>query len=329
MDWQGLFESHGVDYVTRGPNTKRGEISIQCPFCGADDPSHHMGISLTNEVWGCHRSAAHRGKNPIRLIAAVLGVTYRAAALIVSQYNRPDPESLSEALAALEGTPEAPAAEPEPMAMPSQFKRIHSQGLTAKFYRYLANRHFHNVDELCELYELRCAMVGRWKDRIIIPFYQRGTLVGWTARAIGPVQNAPRYLSTGAAVKETVFNYGEISLGGEILIITEGPFDAMKIDFYGRQMDVRSTCVFGTSMTLSQVAILNNMAKRFDHTVVLFDPEAIDASFGAKDWLLNHNVIVGTLPAGVEDPGSMDRGTCTNYIRGLKQGLNNGQAHLG
>jgi hypothetical protein len=318
MDWQGLFESHGVDYVTRGPNTKRGEISIRCPFCGEDDPSHHMGISLTNEVWGCHRSAAHRGKNPTKLVAAVLGVTFRAAALIISQYDRPDPESLTEALAALEGTPATPIADPEPLVMPAQFKPIMPTGLTAKFYRYLANRHFDDVDKLSVFYDLRCAMVGRWKDRIIIPFYQNTELIGWTARAIGPVQNAPRYLSTGAAVKETVLNYDEIKRGGEILIITEGPFDAMKLDFYGRDLDVCSTCIFGTSMTLSQVAILNKVAKKFDHTVVLFDPDAIDASFGAKDWLLNGNLVVGSLPPDIEDPGSMTRAQCLKYLRGLK-----------
>ena len=32
MDWVRLLEDSRIEYVTRGPNTKRGEVSVRCPF---------------------------------------------------------------------------------------------------------------------------------------------------------------------------------------------------------------------------------------------------------------------------------------------------------
>jgi hypothetical protein len=32
MDWVKLLEDSNIEYVTRGPNTKRGEVSTRCPF---------------------------------------------------------------------------------------------------------------------------------------------------------------------------------------------------------------------------------------------------------------------------------------------------------
>src|SRR5437773_2381680 len=106
MNWEKLLSNNGIEYVTSGSNTKRGEISVKCPFCGDDDPSEHMGISLTKDVWGCHRNAQHRGKNLRRLISALLGCSSSQAAIIVQQYNQSDPDDLEVALQSMLKEPE-------------------------------------------------------------------------------------------------------------------------------------------------------------------------------------------------------------------------------
>ena len=121
MNWIEFIEAYAIDYVTRGPNTKKGEISVRCPWCGDSDPSHHMGISLATDNWGCHRNPQHRGKAPTGLIAALLGCNWHQAKLIAAQYSIVDPDSLGDALAALTATSEprkAPARQalaPPPM----------------------------------------------------------------------------------------------------------------------------------------------------------------------------------------------------------------------
>jgi len=32
MDWVKLLDDSNIEYVSRGKNTKRGEISVRCPF---------------------------------------------------------------------------------------------------------------------------------------------------------------------------------------------------------------------------------------------------------------------------------------------------------
>src|SRR5688572_2948962 len=99
MDWVEFFKANMIDYVTRGPNTKRGEVSVNCPWCAGDDPSHHLGINLTKAAYGCLRNPEHRGKRPAGLIAALLGCSFSQALIIEKQYTAAaDPENLGDAL---------------------------------------------------------------------------------------------------------------------------------------------------------------------------------------------------------------------------------------
>lgn len=299
MNWEQLFSDHAIDYVSRGPNTKRGEISIACPLCG-DDPSTHLGISLTSENWGCLRNQTHRGKSPLKLIQALLGCTTTQARLIVAQYGAADPE----ALALFNAAPEPLMATEGPAYLPPECREIKNHGNTYKFWRYLKGRGFHDPEHLCAVYGLECCLTGRWKDRLIIPFFENMKLVGWQGRALGRDVKAPRYITSHEAVKKTIFNYDHINSGGEILFICEGPFDAIKLDYYGQIRGARATCTFGVSLTPEQIGLLNQVGKKFKKVVLLFDTDAaaLDATFNLIDWLAPCHPIIGELPAGVKDP---------------------------
>lgn len=303
MNWLEFFEANRIDYATRGPNTKRGEISIRCPFCGEDDPSEHMGISLTAENWGCLRNAAHRGHKPERLVANILGCSYHQAALVVAQYSHADPSSL-------DGLPELPltSGHPRPATRPPEevpsLRPIKPTGLTGKFWRYLEGRGFSAVSEVLALYGLQACLTGKYKDRIIIPFCQEGLRVAWTGRAIVDPKVAPRYLSSDL-IKTTIFNEDQVREGGRLLFIVEGPFDAIKLDYYGRWLGARATCISGTNMTPDQICFLNEVMYAYDKTVVLFDNDAIEPSYAALDWLHSPRVSLGELPDGVKDPGAL------------------------
>src|ERR1700733_8416251 len=321
MDWPAFLEAHHIDFVTSGPNTRRGQISTRCPWCGDDDPSQHLSISLTKDAFGCWRNAKHAGRKPYSLVAALLGCSFSQARVIVAQYNATDPASFDEAITALGGAPEAPQ---QPLALPEglppDFRQIKPTGLTSRFWRYLENRGFDDVVALTQQYGLLCCQHGRWKDRVIIPLYQGGKLIGWTARAIQPVISAPRYLSSSPAIKNTVFNEDILLQGGKILYITEGPFDAIKIDFYGSRLGVRSTCLFGVNPTVDQISILRALSKNFEQVRILFDAEAFEPALLISDWLSAKNVAIESLPVGIKDPGNLSRKQVVSLNNRLTRG---------
>lgn len=323
MNWEAFFDDYRIEWVSRGPNVKRGNINIACPYCG-DDHSHHMGVSLEGKGYGCWRSANHAGKKPHNLIRELLKCSFNQAQMIAKQYSVADPEDLDEALAALQGM-DAPDKTPtvsKPLDFRPDFKRIKPKGLVSRFYNYLEKRGFgKDTQEVCDLYDLRCAMTGQFKDRIIIPIYQKEKLVSWTSRSIGKNTNAPRYLALSEEhgglvnVFNTIWNWDELKAGGDLLIIVEGPFDAIKVDYYGIKYDTCATCTFGTSMSEEQAYLLTEVSKNFTKSVLLYDPEATEAIFRARDLLYGTNVECGFLEAGIEDPGAMSKQQVHRFIK--------------
>jgi len=304
MNWVEFLEANQIDYATRGPNTKRGEVSVRCPWCGEDDHSTHMGISLTAEKWGCLRNPAHRGFKAERLIAAILGCSFHQAKLVVSQYSVADPEGFN-----LSFDEKPTSGQFQVTETPPDSRSIQPTGLMAKFWRYLENRGFDDVASLVKQYDLSCCLSGRFKDSIVIPIYEEGALTAWTARAIIDPVNAPRYLSSNL-IKTIVFN-GEAT--GERLFITEGPFDALKLDFYGQHYGARAICTFGTSLSADQIIKLKQITPTFKKVTLLFDADAVEPMFAASDWL--RNVTVGRLPEGVKDPGSMNKKQIEFFVK--------------
>jgi len=305
MDWEGFLTANRIDWVTAGPNTKKGNISIKCPWCGDDDPSEHLSISLTEDAFGCWRNAKHSGRKPYSLVAALLGCSFEQARLIARQFSAPDPSSLDDAIMALNGPTEAVQHAAGPLALLPEFRQIKPTGLTSRFWRYLAARGFDDVAALTKKYGLLCCQSGRWKDRVIIPLYREGALIGWTGRAIQHTTSAPRYLSTSSEIKEVVFNEDELQKGGKVLFITEGPFDAIKVDYYGSPRQIRATCLFGVNPTISQIAVLKSLVTRFRAAHILFDAEAFEMALSLESWIAAPNVSIEHLPVGVNDPGEL------------------------
>lgn len=310
MDWVRFLDENNIHYVTRGPNTKRSEISVRCPMCGDADPSEHLGVSLTTENWGCLRDPSHRGKSSRTLIKAILGCSSQQAGLIIKQYSHSDPDDLGSVLAALGAENNIQRDEDmfklaKQQKLEPQFKDFYSikpRGITKRFFQSLVDRGYENPQDIIKDYHLRCALTGRFKDRIIIPIYLNNELLGWTSRAIGNPINAPRYLMSYEDVKTTVYNYDELKKGGKRLFITEGPFDALKVDSLLKAQNIRATCTFGTSVTMSQIALLRALVKKFDSAWVLFDQGAEGPASNLADWV---GCKAAALPDKIKDPGEL------------------------
>jgi len=77
-----------------------------------------------------------------------------------------------------------------------------------------------------EWYNWHWSPEAGYRDRVIIPFYQNGLIVGWTGRKI--TDGKPKYLTK--SQPGYVFNIDRQTDDREYVIVTEGQFDAIAVD---------------------------------------------------------------------------------------------------
>lgn len=284
FDWIQFLEAHRIPYVTRGHNVTRGNVAIRCPYCGGADPSEHLGLKLdpAQPYWNCWRNAAHRGRNPRRLVQKLLGCNWARAQEIVERQQRALVDAFDEVAARLKAPtpePEATLRESEPWR--KEFRPLPGAGpYAAQFMRYLMEERGFGGDAaaVAERYRLHYCLTGEYAWRLILPFYDaEQRLIGWTGRAVRPGA-ALRYRTTRGLSKAAL--YGESwaahpSTDARLLLITEGPIDAMKLQFYGRPLGCAAVATLGTATTVEQLTRLVQIAGAYlGGAVVVFDADA-------------------------------------------------------
>lgn len=323
FDWLPLLRDRRIPYIERGPNVKRGEVNIKCPWCGAADPSQHMGINLETGWYACWRvNPGHGGKSPVRLLMMLLRVGYSEAREIAGLgADYVDPEGF-DALAARLLRGEAPPGKQvrksaEFLAWDKYFVDIRDDVRSRRWWNYLyAKRGFRAEDivPLCRQYQLKAARGGRWDARLVIPYFVEGRLVSWTGRAIG--ESAVRYLDL--SIEESIVPPKHCLLNGDCgldpkrhtLVVVEGPLDVLKIDYYGRRRGVRAVGLSTASIGDDQLYQLEELAGLFEQTVVMMDNKT---DFGTVDSMRMKQDL-GTLPGvrimptpyGRGDPGELE-----------------------
>lgn len=327
INWVEVLREHRVPYVESGPNVKRGELGIRCPFCGSADPSHHMGLSLDTGWWSCWRNRAqHSGKSPIRLLMKLLRVPYgRAREIAGLGEDYVDPEgfdALAARLMGRAGTEEARPGQVERrfLDFPTSFKKITGGALTGRFWDYLhyergfsgASDLGEDVDVLADQYGLRAAVTGDFQDRVILPYYQDRQLVTWSGRAIGPSRMRYRDLDRDESLipaKETLFNHDAIYGGGKALVLVEGPLDALKLDFYGKPWGVRAVALSTNSITEEQSFLLQAAEEKFERTLVMMDNASVlgvvDSMRMKQELCFLRNLAIARVPHGAKDAGEL------------------------
>lgn len=327
FDFIRFCEQHDISYVTKGVNKKvSDDCNVSCPFCneGPDpDPSKHLGVNSELGVYSCWRNPTkHRGRTLHKLIMKLLRCSYADARTILGQQPlwlkegqfelfAEDPNSLF-----LETTDTVV----EDLTLPEEFRTFEAKySSEERFVDYLVGRGFcrGRLKHLYKQYDLHWAISGRFKNRIIIPNQLEGRLVNWTSRSIDKNQTV-RYLTLSAEqgalvnIKKMIFNWDSlIESPSSLVVVCEGPLDALKLDFYGRRNGLRATCLFGQLPTKEQLAYIASLSDLYDAIVVMLDDTAQDLSGSIVDQLNWLPVRYHPLPSGVHDPGELtDRQVC-------------------
>lgn len=320
MNWLAILDRHRVYYRTSGPNCAQGHAVVKCPFCGSSDEGEHMGINLENGKWGCWRNILHRGRSPVRLLMKLLDISYAEASELTGK-TVVDTEDFANRMKMLLGADTA--AQPtsrEKLRLPEEFRPLWTRMPSAKpYHEFLVRRRFPYADTefVADMYELRYCYRGEFTRRLIFPVYTDTGLAAWTGRAID--DRTPKYLSNSGAmgIKNTIWNFDLLLKdGGRVLVIAEGPFDALKLDWYGRPL-LRATCLFGVSWSQTQLDMIRAAADGFERVVIMLDRDATTQAMRLADELCDLSPRrVDVLP-GRKDPGEYTESDVRALVKNL------------
>lgn len=331
FDWQSFLDQNNIPYVTHGPNVATGNLNIKCPFCGESDPSEHMGINLDSGYWGCWRSSDHRGRRPEKLIQSILKCSFRQAQSIAGTSVR-NLSKLDSIIAQIKAEP-MPSNYNYELELPKSFSEVSlNRGFLSarKIIEYLeTSRGFHDGYQVCKDYRLLYSTEGMWSNRVIMPITINEKLVCWTGRSILP--NAElRYLSLSHKkkeddldknklvavmnIKDTVWNYDQIKLGGKLLYLVEGPLDALKLDFYSKIFNIRATCLFNNQISDNQAVLISGIKDKYKEIRILFDDGALTEAMKMNRKMTGMVSKYDTLPKGIKDPGDMRQEQIIDFL---------------
>lgn len=316
MNWVSFLEQRGIEFVDRGPSTSKDNIYVACPFCGDADHGHHMGISLKGSGWGCWRNTTHRGRNPAKLVQALLRCSWEEANSIAGRGGRVV-SGLRGIMDRLQG--KVFSDTPKALVMPEYFKPLVQEN--SPHWNYFRGRGFKHqeIEDLSEKFDLRMVWggMGLWSWRIIIPVYNEdGDLVTWTARSISDKGLRYRTLTADPAKAEedklvAIHPISDCLLGVErlftrkkILVVVEGPFDCMRMALEEDQYPVHVTCLFGKGVSEAQRDLLIRLRPFYDDVYLLLDPDASLDSLRVISDLRAVNVALFRL-RNADDPGDL------------------------
>jgi hypothetical protein len=314
INWFDFLRQHNVPFTTVGPNASRGRVNIKCPYCG-DDPSEHLGISLSGRGWSCWRNPGHRGRDQARLVTRLLGVSLdEARRLLGGAAAMPsDADMLTVAREKLGGRLAGVSEAPGELELFREFKSLsNGSPMGRPFLNYLEERGYYGstLNWLVKEYSLHYATTGRFAYRIIIPVYDRWrNLLTWTGRSIRPDEEL-RYKALSrneqvTATKQTLLGLPALwaARDPQVLIVTEGPFDAFWLSAFGRSFGVYATCLFGLELSDDQLGLLEELRERFPRVIILLDSEAQFQAFRFSSRGLGFEVV--RLSSLVKDPASL------------------------
>lgn len=206
FDSISYFESKNIEYWTEGNNVTQGWVNIQCPFC--HDSSNHFGVS-PSDFFNCHicGETGHVTKLIREIDKCSWAMAERIKSLFQTDYEYSEKK----------------------FDPPSKIKLPGTVDIPKKARNYLKKRRF-DPGHISNKYGLRYGGIsGRWKFRLIIPFYLDRKLVTFSSRDVTGKQT-PKYLHLSKKESivdpaNTLYNIDSVT---DRMILVEGVTDVWR-----------------------------------------------------------------------------------------------------
>ena len=291
-----FLKKHSILYKMSGKNVIRGNVGIKCPLCH-NDKSFHCNISLQTGYFFCWRNSSHRGT-----------LQYLSLILTGSGISVPVEINDNEFRELFNNRIEVKDNKLLSFNFPSlcEFKKHNV------FTEYLVGRGFDDPKEVAMKYDIRYSLYNKWGWRLIFPISIYGRVVSYLGRSIQKYNYLPYMeLSKEESIippKSCIYNFDNIFFNdSKHLIVTEGVFDAIKIDYYS-PTNISATCLFTKRLKSDdQLVLLSEVVDKFDDISILLDADAMFESMELAEVLrlLGKKINTLRLPTRFKDPGEM------------------------
>ncbi|WCS68757.1 DNA primase [Bacillus phage vB_BsuM-Goe19] len=312
-------------------NTSKGDqYSYKCRLC--NDWKDRLYVSFDKQVYKCHNCEA-KG-TVVGLLSDVNHISYSEALKIFREYEgeRRLPEDIEIEVynRLIVGTTDELEVPKTAFDLPEEFILLEDAKGEAgrKAVRYIKSRGISL--RTAEQNYLGYCEHGQYKNRIIMPDFEKGDLVYWQARTWLPKPKDRikkkfyrKVLNPSLSEEDkerglNVYHKSEIIsnidnvLDSGMAIICEGKMDSLKIGPLG-------ACIHGKSMSDTQFIKLVKNKDKIHTIVVMLDGDALQQALDICERLSKHfsDVYIVVLPKD-KDPGDLSRSEILSYIEGAE-----------
>jgi hypothetical protein len=251
-----VLETLTTHLPAKRKTTPSGWTSFNAPCChhnGTTQDKRARGGLITNgdggvsfHCFNCGFKASYqKGRKLSRKMRSLLqwlgasDTTITSLALQVLEFNK-----VGGFIEPIVNLPEFKSVELPADAKPITWYDDHSNDNLAKVLDYMKSRQL-NIED----YNFHWSPNLGYRDRLIIPFYYKGDVVGWTARKI--TKGNPKYLSE--QQPGYIFNLDAQDYRRLFVIVVEGPLDAIGVD---------GCALMGSEVRDQQALLLNSLNKQ-------------------------------------------------------------------
>lgn len=249
FDIRSFLEDREIEFWTSGKNVTAGWTNIHCIFPQCSDLSNHLGINSDGTAFNCY--ICGESGFITKLIKEIDRCSWQQANNIYQSYLKED---------------EIPEKKEHPLAKNIIYPSSFTKTIPKKAENYLKGRNFDPGDIITKYNLWYGGITGKYKFRLIIPFYLNNRLVTFSSLDITDKQK-PKYkhLSIEESIidpSKTIYNFDTVK---DKMILVEGITDVWRIG--------NGCCALtGKVMTTEQQLLI--LKKKIKFILVLLDSDA-------------------------------------------------------
>lgn len=249
-----------LELLTNVRKRPDGNIRANCPWCGKNE--FYINVNLSHYPFQCWRKNACGEEGNVFKFLKKLGRLD-----ILKQQTSSNSEILTLLNVNKSKSTYAINFDLPVINLPTGFQRSYDN-------KYLKSRNFTDFNKYIVG---ETALLKLWSDYVIIAIEQQQKIRGYIGRYIGQDQTIKKYRNSICDFGKMLFGLDDITLNTKTIILTEGIFDKINIDYQlslQNQDEIISLATFGCKISFEQICLLKQF--KIEKIILFYDNDVSD-----------------------------------------------------